>query len=261
MSAPVPGLLEPIRAHPASSAILLDFDGTLSHIVEDPAAARPVEGVPQLLGALAARYRVVAVVSGRPAEFLAEHLRSAVGVRLIGMYGLEEVGRPSGPSIDPATLERWRPVMADLATIAEQEAPPGAWVEHKPLGFTLHYRGAPEAEGWARGFADRQRHAGIVVQPGRMAVELRPGIDADKGTVVRALAGPCRAACCFGDDLGDLAAFDALGELAGRGVHVARIAVRDDESPSAVTDAADLVVEGPDGAIELIRALAEPEDA
>jgi trehalose 6-phosphate phosphatase len=79
--------------------------------------------------------------------------------------------------------------------------------------------------------------------------------------VVLALADQCTAACCFGDDLGDLAAFEALGELAARGVDVARIAVRDDESPQEVADAADLVVDGPDGAVELIRALAEPRDA
>lgn len=261
MNAPVPGLLEPIRAHPASSAVFLDFDGTLSHIVEDPAAARPVEGVPELLGALGARYRVVAVVSGRPAGFLAQHLGSAAGVRLIGMYGLEEVGRPAGPSADQATLDRWRPIMAELAARAEREAPHGASVEHKSLGFTLHFRGAPEAGEWAREFAARERDAGLVIQPGRMAVELRPGIESDKGTVVVALAGGCRAACCFGDDLGDLPAFAALGELAAQGVRVARIAVRDDESPRAVAEAADLVVEGPAGAIELLRALAAPGDS
>ena len=70
-----------------------------------------------------------------------------------------------------------------------------------------------------------------------------------------ALAQGASAVCCFGDDLGDLAAFAALGTLAEGGVAVARVAVIDEESPAAVAEAADLVVEGPAGAIELLGAL------
>ena len=158
---------------------------------------------------------MVAVVSGRPADFLAAHLGRPGGVRLIGLYGLEEVGAPAGPTVDAAALARWRPVMEGLADRAEEAVPGGVTVERKGLAFTLHYRGAPEHEEWVRRFAESHRSAdGVVLQEGRMAVELRPGIDTDKGTVVRALAAGCSAACCFGDDLGDLAAFGALGDLA-----------------------------------------------
>jgi trehalose 6-phosphate phosphatase len=88
-----------------------------------------------------------------------------------------------------------------------------------------------------------------------MAVELRPGIETDKGTVVRSLAAGSTAACCFGDDLGDLAAFDALAELGAAGMPVVRVAVTDGESPAAVAEAADVVVVGPEGALELLVAL------
>jgi trehalose 6-phosphate phosphatase len=252
----LPGVLEPLRARPSTAAVFLDFDGTLAEIVEDPELARPLSGVPEILAELGARFGVVAVVSGRPAGFLADHLGTHSGVRLIGLYGLEEVGRAAGPTVDAATLERWRPVMAALADEAERTAPPGVSVEQKVIGFTLHFRGAAEHEDWVQRFAAEKESAeGLVAQPGRMAVELRPGIAADKGTVVAALAQGCSAACCFGDDLGDLPAFDALAELANRGTPVARVAVVDDESPRAVADAADLVVEGPLGAMEVLRAL------
>lgn len=252
----LPPILEPLRRSPEAAAVFLDFDGTLAPIVEPPDLARPLAGVPELLVELGARFGVVAVVSGRPAGFLAEHLGGVGdGVRLVGLYGLEEVGRPAGPTVDAAVLARWRPVMAGLAASAEQEAPRGVLVERKDVGFTLHFRAAPEHEGWVRRFVARAGQDGILVQEGRMALELRPGIATDKGTVVRTLGAQCAAACCFGDDLGDLAAFAALGDLAAGGAAVARVAVRDAESPPAVTEAADLVVEGPAGALELLRQL------
>ena len=83
-----------LRHDPSRTAILVDFDGTLAPIVDDPAASRPVAGAPEVLDSLAARYGLVSVVSGRPAGFLQAHL--GTGPRLIGLYGLEEVrdGRP-----------------------------------------------------------------------------------------------------------------------------------------------------------------------
>jgi len=250
----VPAALAPICARPADSAIFLDFDGTLAPIVDDPDAARPLPGVPDLLVELGARFGVVAVVSGRPAAFLGEHLGHPPGVRLVGLYGLEEVGRSSGPTVSAAALEEWRPTMEALARRAEAEAPPGISVEPKTLAFTLHYRRAPESVGWVRGFAEEaRRELDLLVQPGRLALELRAGIEVDKGAVVHALALGRVAACCFGDDLGDLPAFAALAALGEAGLAVARVAVVDEESPHEVAAAADLIVSGPLGALTLLR--------
>jgi trehalose 6-phosphate phosphatase len=77
----------------------------------------------------------------------------------------------------------------------------------------------------------------------------------DKGTVVRTLGAGFPAVACFGDDLGDLAAFAALDDLAVAGAAVARVAVVDDESPPEVAEAADVVVEGPEGAVALLTLL------
>ncbi len=200
---------------------------------------------------------MVAVLSGRPAGFLGEHLGHPTGVRLVGLYGLEEVGSVAGPTVEAAEVERWAPLMAALAARAAREVPQGVSIEEKGLGFTLHYREAPERGPWVEAYAAQTADRdGVVVQRGRMAVELRPGIDVDKGSVARALAGRCQAACCFGDDLGDLATFKAMDDLARQGRHVARVAVRDEATPRSLLASADLVVEGPAGALEVLRALA-----
>ena len=80
-------------------ALCLDFDGTLSPIVEDPQAARPLHGIVELLEPLANRFAAVALVSGRPAAYLAEHA-AAPGVRYLGLYGLQEI-RDGRVWVDP----------------------------------------------------------------------------------------------------------------------------------------------------------------
>ena len=86
------GPLAVLLEDPAASAVMVDFDGTLAPIVADPASARAVPGAARTLGALAECFGSVAVVSGRPGEFLARRLRAAgPSVLLFGLYGMEEV--------------------------------------------------------------------------------------------------------------------------------------------------------------------------
>jgi hypothetical protein len=66
-----------LAARAGEVALCLDFDGTLSPIVPDPASARPLEGVVELLGPLAERFAALALVSGRPA--VADLLGAAAG--------------------------------------------------------------------------------------------------------------------------------------------------------------------------------------
>ena len=244
----LPEILLPLTRDPGRSALCLDFDGTLSAIVTDPVGAQPWPGVPILLARLAARFALVAVVSGRPTDFLHEVLDSPPGVTLIGLYGLGRVGPDARP---------WEPVIADAVARARAEAPAGVYVEPKGLTVTLHWRNAPEAGPWAHSFAAREEEErGLRVYPGRMSLELRPPLDVDKGTVVRSLVEGMRAVAVFGDDLGDLPAFDAAAELGAQGVAVARVAVVDAESDVRVAASADLVVDGPAGAVTLLEALA-----
>jgi len=124
--------------------------------------------------------------------------------------------------------------------------------------MTLHWRNAPGEADWVSAFVAHQSEArGLAVHSGRHELELRPPLPVDKGTVVRRLAVGFDAVAAFGDDIGDLPAFDALAELATTGVAVARVAAVDAESPAVVADRADLVVEGPAGAVALLARLAQ----
>jgi trehalose 6-phosphate phosphatase len=254
---PLPIALEPLAADPAHGALFLDFDGTLSAIVADPVGARPLPGVPALLGDLSACFALVAVVSGRPTRFLRDVLAAPAGVELVGLYGLERAlsGSEEGT--------HWAAAVDDVVAEARADAPVGVYVEPKGLTVTLHWRHAPAAQSWVSDFAERQRAArGFMVHPGRMELELRPALHVDKGTVVRALAaehaGSIRHVAVFGDDMGDLPAFAAVGELGTEShpVDAVRVAAVDDESPAAVADAADVTVTGAAGAVDVLRSLA-----
>lgn len=252
----LPAVLRPLRERPGESAVFFDFDGTLAPIVEDPAHARPLPHVPGLLSRLARRLGLVAVVSGRPAQFLVDALGAPAGVHLAGLYGLEEV--VDGVVQRSGEAERWRPVVEEATRHARAAVPPGAEVEEKGVTVTLHWRRAPAAAAWGEAEARRAEAAGLVAQPGRMAVELRPPVGADKGTVVARMAAGYGVVAFFGDDLGDLPAFAALGELAAAGVTVARVAVADEETAPEVAAAADLVVDGPAEAAAVLGLLAGP---
>jgi len=253
----LPHQLLPLLEDPARSALFLDFDGTLAAIVADPLGARPLPGVPDLLRRLAERVGLVAVISGRPTAFLADVLDSPHGVHLIGLYGLEL-------ALDGSDGARWKAEMADVAKEATAEAPEGAYVEPKGLTLTLHWRQAPEVQPWVEAFAVRQHELrGLAAHRGRRSVELQPPVAVDKGTVLRTLAArmdpPPLALAAFGDDVGDLPAFVAAAALAQQrpGLHVARVAAVDDESPPEVAAQADLTVAGAIGAAALLEDLAE----
>jgi trehalose 6-phosphate phosphatase len=242
--------LDRLRAHPSRSAVLTDFDGTLSPIVEDFTAATPLPGMREALEALAARYAVVGVISGRPVDYLVEHLGTRL--RLSGLYGLE--GMVDGERVTAADAASWRPAIDDAVEAGRARF--GALVEHKGLSATLHFRTRPELaddiRAWATATSERTE---LVVRSAKASIELHPPVAVDKGTVVAALAEGLDAVCFLGDDVGDLPAFDALEALAGRGIETVKIAVRTAEAPAAVIDRADVVVDGPVGALELLRSL------
>jgi trehalose 6-phosphate phosphatase len=99
--------------------VFVDFDGTLAPIVDDPAAARPHAQAVDVLAELADRWGVVAVVSGRPASFLAEHLAGSGSTEFLGLYGLERLtGRCPGVETHPS-VEVWRAAVTLAANEAE----------------------------------------------------------------------------------------------------------------------------------------------
>jgi trehalose 6-phosphate phosphatase len=251
--------LGPWLASPLTSGIFLDFDGTLAPIVAVPDQARPLPGVASTLDRLALRYCRVAVISGRPLAYLAEHLGEGSGaVELVGLYGLQRQGGTGGPVVAGSEARRWQAAVDAVAAAAEAAAPAGLRVERKGLAVTLHFRQAPELAGWTASFAARQEDAsGLIAHPGKQSWELRPPGPTDKGTVVKELARGLRAVCFVGDDMGDLPAFAALTDLRVTGIDTLSVAVGGAETPAEVLAAGDVAVAGPAGVLDLLEALAD----
>jgi trehalose 6-phosphate phosphatase len=263
--------LAPLLEHPGTTAIATDFDGTLSPIVEDPAEARPLDGTTDVLERLAHRFGVVAVLSGRPVSFLVEHLgparrhgspgptelAGAATPRFVGLYGLESSGGDGVVAFEPGA-ERWRPVVGEAVDRLGSLAPSGVEVEPKGLTVTVHWRRAPgEARRAIAAVEAEAGRSGLRAHAARMSIELRPPLDVDKGIALRRLVTGCTAACYFGDDLGDLAAFAALSDLASAdGLSTVSVAVVDAESAVEVAEAANITVRGPAEALQALRWLA-----
>ena len=145
----------------------------------------------------------------------------------------------------------------DVASLGEVRGPAGMLVERKGLSLTLHYRTHPEIEAEVHDWATTQAtRSGLRCRPARMSYELHPPIDVDKGTAVRNIANGVHTLMYVGDDVGDLSAFAELDRLAEEGRETLRVAVRSDESARELLDQADLVVDGPAGVRDLLRALA-----
>jgi len=242
-----------LAADPASTALVMDFDGSLADIVDHPEDAVPRPDVVGLLGELVVRFARVGIVSGRPVAFLADRLPVA-GLQLVGQYGLERL--VDGVVEEDPRVEPWVDAVRDVADRAGEELP-GVYVERKGrVAVTLHWRTGreigPRAERWAEAAASER---GLWRLPTRMAVELRPPIAVDKGDALEALVSGATTAMFAGDDHGDLAAFDALDRLRreGRLRAVVRVAVRSTEEPEALVAAADIGVDGPAGLVAFLR--------
>lgn len=249
-------LLDLLAGEPARSGLVLDFDGTLAPIVEDPEASQLPSGLGSVLADLAAGLGVVAVVSGRPASFLGARV-DVPGIRLLGVYGLEE-WRDGEAVVRPEAAE-WRDEVDRARTILERTlgGVEGLQVEDKGLSVAVHWRNAadrPQAEEMVGEAVSRlARRSGLQLEPGKLVAELRPPVDWDKGSAVRAVARDAGATSVayVGDDLGDLAAFTSVRDLGGMAVAVDH----GSETPARVRESADLVLDGTDAVARLLGSL------
>jgi trehalose 6-phosphate phosphatase len=252
----LPAPLLPLAAHPHEAAVLVDFDGSISAIVDDPADAHTLPGARDALAALIGVIGTVAVVSGRPVEFLARAI-DLPELTLVGQYGLERM--VDGRAVVDPRAEPYLEGVALAADEIERELP-DLLVERKAgVAVTVHWRTAPEREADAVEVVDRiARRLDLTAYPTKMARELRPPVPADKGTAVETLLDRAAHACFAGDDRGDLEAFAALARLEaeGRLEHAVRIAVGSAEAPPELLARADLVVDGPAGLVSVLEELA-----
>ncbi|BFV57813.1 trehalose-phosphatase [Kitasatospora sp. CMC57] len=254
-----------LLAEPASAVVALDFDGTLAPIVGDPDQARADPAAVAALAALAPRVGAVVVVTGRPAAVAVEYGGFAGLERftVLGQYGAErwEAGVLTSPAPPPGVAA----VRAELPKLlAEAGAPEGTWTEDKGRALAVHTRRTTDPQGvleQLRSPLEQLAAAhGLMVEPGRYVLELRPpGVD--KGGALTAFLserapGPVLYA---GDDLGDLPAYDALERRRTEGhpaLLVCSSVTTGEAQVAELADRADLLVPGPAGVAELLGLLA-----
>ena len=227
-------------AEPQRAGLFLDVDGVLAPIVARPEDARVPEETREVLRRLHGRYALVACISGRAGA----DARAIVGVPelvYVGNHGLEL----------QAEADEWTGRLR--AFLADADWPR---VEDKGMTAALHYRGVADEDA-ARAelelIAEEARGRGLVARFGRKVLEIVPPIPSDKGTAIRTLLEQHRLdrALVAGDDTTDLDAFRALD-----GLEVAvRVAVASEEGPPDLRAAADLVVDGPEEFLALLRQL------
>jgi trehalose 6-phosphate phosphatase len=255
--------IEPLRSSPERTAVLCDLDGTLAPIVPRPDDAAVPDPTREVLRTVAERYAITAVITGRRAL----DARRMVGLDQLtysGNHGFEllmpgdEAARPY-PSLDGHEDDAASFV---AALDPEELGSAGMRTEDKGAIVALHWRGAAnegEAEALASEIGSEAEWQGLVVHRGRKVLEVRPNVPINKGIAVAALipAAPVSSALYGGDDRTDLDAFLALRTLREDGEleTVRCVGVASEEAPPELAPTADLIVDGPAGFLDLLRAL------
>jgi trehalose 6-phosphate phosphatase len=232
-------MLARLAEAPQLAGIFLDVDGVLAPIVPRPENARVPGDIRAELRRLAARYAVVACVSGRAGD----DAHSIVGVpelTYVGNHGLE---------LEPGATE-WAARLAAFLSGVDWPR-----VEDKGLTASLHYRDMDErvARSALDTIAMRARAEGFVARYGRKVLELLPPLEANKGSAVRRLLAErnLHRALYAGDDTTDLDAFAALEPLE-LGV---RVAVASAEGPPELRKRADVVLDSQSDVVGLLQQL------
>ncbi|BBC95243.1 trehalose-phosphatase [Streptomyces griseofuscus] len=262
--------LAALLANPTAAVIGLDFDGTLAPIVDDPEQARAHPAAVAALTALAPKVAHVAVITGRPAG-VAVRYGGFAGVpgldhlTVLGHYGAERWDATTGTVTAPAPHPGVAAVRAELPGLLDRVgAWQGTWIEEKGRAVAVHTRRAqdPQAayEALRAPLAELAARHGLIVEPGRMVLELRPP-GMDKGVALGEYLRETGAGSVLyaGDDLGDLPAYAAVDKLRSEGTPGLLVCSGSTEV-SELAERADLVVDGPEGVVGLLTALAAQLD-
>ncbi|MET9829505.1 trehalose-phosphatase [Streptomyces sp. NPDC006385] len=258
--------LDAILARPGRALVALDFDGTLAAIVPDPERARAHPDAVPALAALAPKVAAVAVITGRPAEVAVRYggFAGVAGLEhlvVLGHYGAERWDAVSGAVTAPDPHPGVAAVRAELPRLLEGT---GAWIEDKGHAVAVHTRRAADPQGTFEALREPLRdlaaRSGLIVEPGRMVLELRPP-GMDKGVALSEYVRELGAESVLyaGDDLGDLPAYAAVDELRSEGTP-GLLVCSGSEEVTELSKRADVVVDGPAGVVRLLRRIADQAD-
>jgi trehalose 6-phosphate phosphatase len=253
-------MLNLLATRPAG--LLSDIDGTLSKIAPRPEDAIVDAATVAVLQSLARRLELVGVVTGRSA-LDAEQMLGLSELVYFGNHGMErlEDGRVT-------VVAAARPFVAAIAetlnAVRLRYPDPNVLFENKGVSGSIHFRLTADPElvedELLEIVAPLARVAGLQLTLGRMIIELRPPVRANKGTALADVVEEhkLRSLLYLGDDITDLDAMRALHELRDAGkVNGLSIGVLDVESPAEIAETADRTVLGVDGARALLAELAD----
>ncbi|MET3720900.1 MULTISPECIES: trehalose-phosphatase [unclassified Arthrobacter] len=195
--------------------VALDFDGTISPIVDRAGDARPLPRSAAAFAGLAALPRTTtALLSGRALASLRAVASPPVDTLLIGSHGAEAW---LGPDSAELTLDDGqRLLLAEVRGVLEEivEQAPGTLLEDKPAGVVLHTRLAKDdvaEDAVAAARSVLQERKGVFLKNGKRVLETSV-VNASKGeglTFLRQITG-ATAVLFAGDDVTDE---DALARL------------------------------------------------
>lgn len=234
LSSALAALPEILQARKDGLLMLLDYDGTLTPIVDRPELAVLA---PETRATLCNLVSVmpVAVVSGRELGTL-RALVDVPGLVYVGNHGFD-MADLAGESHQLKAVLDYLPVLdaveqrlhESLAIVA------GALLERKRSSVAVHFRLVAESDipqVQARVREVLSAYPQLKVTPGKKVIEIQPGLDWDKGKAVEWLlpqidADGRRHPIYIGDDTTDENAFRVV---CGRGTG---ILVREDDHPTA----------------------------
>ncbi|MGW2588653.1 trehalose-phosphatase [Streptomyces sp. NPDC001515] len=262
--------LDALLARPDRAVVALDFDGTLADIVPDPEQARAHPGAVEALVALSPLVASVAVITGRQAG-IAVRRGGFAGVPgldhlvVLGHYGAERWDAATGTVTTPAPHPGVAAARAELPGVLDRfDAWHGTWTEEKGQAVAVHTRRAADPQGAfeaLRGpLGELAARHGLIVEPGRLVLELRPP-GMDKGVALTRYLREVGAESVLyaGDDLGDLAAYAAVEKLRAGGPDGGTPGLLICSGSTEVTELAeraDLSLPGPEAVVGFLRALA-----
>ena len=245
-------------------AVFLDYDGTLTPIVDRPGDAVISESMRDAVRGLAGRC-TVCVVSGRDRRVVQE-LMGVDDLVVAGSHGFD-IWSPEGGTIEREEGVGFEELLGQVMDRLREEvgSVEGALIEPKRSSVALHYRLVAEADRPAIDSvveAVLGEHPGeLRVTPGKMVYEIQPNVDWDKGKAVLyllealGLDGDDVVPLYLGDDVTDEDAFEAL---ATRGIGIF-VGDADDPEVAGRSTAADYVLASPQEVERFLGGLARED--
>ncbi|MBZ5738624.1 trehalose-phosphatase [Nocardioides mangrovi] len=247
----------------------LDFDGTLSPIVDDPESAHIHPDASEVLVDLARAVAAVAVITGRPArQVLDLGGLEDVGIALaeegtdlyvFGQYGNERWSSSNRRIHSPRPPRGLASFERELTGVLRRADAADAWIEDKGLAVAVHTRRLPDPDAAFQRIrpvlTELAAKHDLIAEPGRNVLEVRSH-GMHKGLAVQTLVDELDAGGFLfaGDDLGDMEAFEAVAALRDGGMPTLLVCSASSEE-SALVPLSDVVVKGPEGVLDLLRRL------